>query len=288
MSDQQIAVREHTASTPTVFSTTQAFEEARNIARELQNSNTVPEAYRGEKGIGNVLLALDMSRRMGIGVFAVMQSVNMIHGRPSIAANFLIGVVNSCGKYTPLRYKFTGEPGSDARGCYCVASDKATGEELVGTPVTIKMAKAEGWYGKTGSKWPNMPDQMLMYRAASFWTRVYCPEFSLGMQTIEEMQDIGPASAPSAPPTPVNVTPTTPTPVVPVVEATVVETPQQKLHRLFRERSISWSAVKGFIIGRNYLTEGQTIRDLSDDHATLLCGMIDVLAEEFGKEGGGK
>lgn len=93
---------------------------------------------------------------------------------------------------------------------------------------------------------------------------------------------------PENPPTPVN-TVAAPIPVVPVVSAVdATEKPQQKLHRLFKERSISWSAVKGFIIGRNYLTEGQTVRDLSDDHATLLCGMIDVLAVEFGKEGGGK
>lgn len=273
MSDQQIAIRDQTAHAPTVFSSSQAFEEARNIARELQSSNTVPEAYRGEKGIGNILLALDMSRRMGIGVFAVMQSVNMIHGRPSIAANFLIGVVNSCNRFTPLRYKFTGEPGSDNRGCYCVASDKNTGEELVGTPVTIKMAKAEGWYGKTGSKWPNMPDQMLMYRAASFWTRVYCPEFSLGMQTIEEMQDIGPTPATSSEPR--NV-------VAEAIPVTVVLTPQEKLRDAIKDAGIKGKDIVPWLIGRGYITEGQTVRDMADDKAELVIGMIPGLKEEFG------
>ena len=36
-----------------------------------------------------------------------------------------------------------------------------------------------------------MPRQMLMYRAASFWTSVYAPELSMGMRTVEESQDMG-------------------------------------------------------------------------------------------------
>ena len=35
-----------------------------------------------------------------------------------------------------------------------------------------------------------MTRQMLMYRAASFWTSAYAPELSMGMKTIEEYQDI--------------------------------------------------------------------------------------------------
>jgi hypothetical protein len=51
------------------------------------------------------------------------------------------------------------------------------------------MAKAEGWSTKPGSKWLTMGDQMHMYRAAAFWTRVYAPELSLGMQTEDEVRD---------------------------------------------------------------------------------------------------
>ena len=35
-----------------------------------------------------------------------------------------------------------------------------------------------------------MTRQMLMYRAASFWTNAYAPELSMGMRTVEEYQDI--------------------------------------------------------------------------------------------------
>jgi hypothetical protein len=55
--------------------------------------------------------------------------------------------------------------------------------------VTIAMAKVEGWYGKSGSKWKTMPEQMLQYRAGAFWCRTYAPEIALGMHTSEEVQD---------------------------------------------------------------------------------------------------
>jgi hypothetical protein len=51
------------------------------------------------------------------------------------------------------------------------------------------MAKAEGWYAKNGSKWQTMPEQMLRYRAASFFVRAYAPELSLGLATREEIED---------------------------------------------------------------------------------------------------
>ena len=52
------------------------------------------------------------------------------------------------------------------------------------------MAKKEGWFNKSGSKWQTMPEQMLRYRAAAFWQRVYCPEISMGFMTTEEAEDI--------------------------------------------------------------------------------------------------
>jgi hypothetical protein len=52
------------------------------------------------------------------------------------------------------------------------------------------MAKAEGWFGKNGSKWKTMPDLMLRYRAATFFGRLYCPELLMGMKVQEEVIDV--------------------------------------------------------------------------------------------------
>jgi hypothetical protein len=65
----------------------------------------------------------------------------------------------------------------------------ATGEELKGERITLEMAKKEGWSTKNGSKWLTMPGQMLRYRAASFWSRAYASDMSLGMYTQDEVRD---------------------------------------------------------------------------------------------------
>lgn len=55
--------------------------------------------------------------------------------------------------------------------------------------ISVEMAVKEGWYMKNGSKWKTMPEQMLRYRAASFFGRVYAPELLMGLRSVEEEQD---------------------------------------------------------------------------------------------------
>ena len=52
------------------------------------------------------------------------------------------------------------------------------------------MAKDEDWYGKNGSKWKTMPEQMLAYRAAAFFARVYIPNALMGVMVEGEAEDI--------------------------------------------------------------------------------------------------
>jgi hypothetical protein len=74
----------------------------------------------------------------------------------------------------------------------CIAFTTARGsdKELESSPVSVRLAIQEGWYTKAGSKWQTMTKQMLMYRAASFWTNAYAPELAMGMRTEDEVRDI--------------------------------------------------------------------------------------------------
>ena len=54
----------------------------------------------------------------------------------------------------------------------------------------MQMAKDEGWSTKSGSKWRTMPEQMMKYRAAAFFARVYCPNVLMGFQTTDEINDV--------------------------------------------------------------------------------------------------
>lgn len=155
-------------------------------ARALAESSLVPKDFAGN--IANCLIALNLARRTGFDALMVAQNLDVINGRPSFRASFLIACVNACGRFTPLKYRLEGA--GDDRTCTAVATDRETGEEVEGPPVSVKMAKDEGWYGKTGSKWKTMPELMLRYRAAAFFARTVAPEVSLGMMTSDELEDM--------------------------------------------------------------------------------------------------
>ena len=61
----------------------------------------------------------------------------------------------------------------------------------VAVEINLDIAQKEGWLGKTGSKWKTMPEQMLMYRAASAFGRLYAPDVMMGFKTQDELIDIG-------------------------------------------------------------------------------------------------
>jgi hypothetical protein len=157
------------------------------MANGLATSSLVPEAYQNHPE--NVMVALEYAHRLGASVLAVMQNLDVIYGRPSLRSTFLIGTVNATGRFSPLRWRWQGTEGKDDWGCRAWAIDKESGEECVGPLITIGLAKAEGWYSRKGSKWGTSPELMLMYRSAGWWTRLYAPEFSLGLHTSDEMED---------------------------------------------------------------------------------------------------
>lgn len=157
------------------------------IANAFTQSNLVPKQYQGN--LPNCMIALDMAQRIGANPLMVMQNLYVVHGTPGWSSKFLIATVNTCGRYSSLRYEWSGTKGEDDYGCKAWAIEKATGERLDGIVVDWAMVKAEGWSSKSGSKWLTMADQMFIYRAAAFWQRAYAPDLGMGLQTEEEISD---------------------------------------------------------------------------------------------------
>lgn len=175
-----------------VFSNPASFEAAQRVAKMLQQSSLVPKQF--QDSLPDCVIALEMAQRVGANVLAVMQNLYVIHGKPSWSSQFQISCVNTCGRFSPLRYEEKEIAGSDH--CRAWAIDLKNEERLDGVWVSMKMAKEEKWLDKTGSKWKTMPQLMLRYRAAAFWTRQFAPELTLGMRTVEEQEDIGPEKEP--------------------------------------------------------------------------------------------
>jgi len=168
-----------------VSAETQAFELIQRQAMMLSKSTLVPKDFAGN--VANCAIALNVAKRTRLDPLMVTQNLAIIHGRPSWSATALIGMINASGKFSPLRFVMDDDDAPTS--CYAVAKDKDSGEELKGEKITLEMAKKEGWSTKNGNKWLTMPGQMLRYRAASFWSRAYASDMSLGMYTQDEVRD---------------------------------------------------------------------------------------------------
>ena len=169
------------------FDTLAGFELTQRVAKMFSMSSLMPKDFQGN--LANCAIALNMAARLGADPLMVAQNLYVVHGRPGWSAQFLIATFNKCGRFSSLRYEFTGQENTDEWSCRAWAIEKDTGDRLDGTTVSIGMAKKEGWYTKNGSKWQTMPQQMLMYRAASWFIRAYAPEIAMGLHTAEEVRD---------------------------------------------------------------------------------------------------
>lgn len=221
------------------FFSKQGFELACGIAKAFATSDAVPEAFRqfAEKkdkfgniaivenpsALGNCLVAIEVSKSVGMSMVSVMQNADVIKGKLRWSSKFQIAAVNASGRFSPLKFKLQNlgpikakykekqgwnkqlnrydfiEHELEIDNWECVAwayeldaNKQPTTEIVQSIPVTMQMAVEEGWYSKDGSKWQGaMKFQMLQYRAASFFASIYAPDIIMGMgQSSEEAHDI--------------------------------------------------------------------------------------------------
>lgn len=180
----QVTKPEATQISPVV----EKFNTGLRMAKAYAASTIIPAQY--QNNISNCFIALQMAERMHADPFQVMQSLNVIKGKPSWSSAFIIAAVNQSGRFkTPLNYKMSGSWKNRDLSCiaYATAKDGTLCESIA---VTYDIAKAEGWIDKQGSKWQTMPELMIRYRAAAFFGRQYCPDLLLGLMTTEEQGDV--------------------------------------------------------------------------------------------------
>ena len=170
------------------------------------------EWVNNQNAAANCLIALNMANRMGYDPLMIMQNLHIIEGRPAWSSQFIIAAINACGKFSPLRFEIMNHGMTDVEyietywenkkkqtrqikiqienvSCVAWAIEKATGERIESAKIDMVMAVKEGWYQKNGSKWQTMPDQMLRYRAAAFFGRIYAPEILMGIYSADEIRD---------------------------------------------------------------------------------------------------
>lgn len=169
-----------------IFGTSDNFIMAMQMAKALASSTIVPQTF--QKNDANCLIAIEQAQRLRVSPLMVMQNLYVIQGRPSWSSKFLIAAINNSRKFD-MELQFEETKDKDGKPYSCTAWTTKDGRRVEGMEVNMQIAKDEGWLGKNGSKWKTMPQLMLRYRAASFFSSLNCPELTMGLYTREEMLD---------------------------------------------------------------------------------------------------
>src|SRR5215472_2659936 len=82
----------------------EAWELIQRKAKMLSVAPLVPKEYQGN--LANCIIAINIATRINADPLMVMCNLDVIHGRPSWRATFLIATVNGCGRFTPLRPRY--------------------------------------------------------------------------------------------------------------------------------------------------------------------------------------
>ena len=184
-----LAVKEPTQNpnAVTMWNDAKLYNQSLAMAQTLSKSEIIPQSYKGKPA--DCLIAIDIANRLGLSPAIVMQNSQIVRGNFTWRGSACKAMIDGCGRYQKTRYVYVGEEGKDSYGCYLEAIDN-DGDIIKGVPVTIAMAKKEGWYNKDGSKWQTMSDLMLKYRAAAFFMRTECASIAMGFLTKEEVEDV--------------------------------------------------------------------------------------------------
>lgn len=160
------------------------------VAQVFAGSELVPVQYQNKTE--NCFIACQMAIRLQVDPFMFMQNTYIVKGRPGMEAKLAIALINTSGLYVDsLGYEIDGKDPFDKK--YRVrahATRKGTGTVIFGPWIDWQIVENEGWRSKEGSKWRTIPGLMFLYRAATFFGRLHCPERMMGMQTVEELVDI--------------------------------------------------------------------------------------------------
>lgn len=213
------------------FFSKSGFDLSCRIAKAFSTSDAVPAVFRqfNEKknrdgsislvenpaAMGNCLVAIEVSKSVGLSMISVMQNADPIQGKLRWSSKFQIAAVNASGRFSPLKFKLQNlgrikakykekqgwnkqlnrydfkEHEVEIDNWECIAwayeldaHKRPTKEIVQSIPVTMQMAVEEGWYAKEGSKWQgSMRFLMLQYRAGTFFGSIYAPDILMGMGT---------------------------------------------------------------------------------------------------------
>ena len=160
-------------------------QEAMKFSDILASSTMVPRDFQGKPG--NVLVAIQWGREVGLGPLQALQNIAVINGRPSIWGDAALALVRGHPDCLSVQEGVEGE--GEARQGWCEVTRR--GEQPQRRTFSVVDAKRAGLLNKPGP-WTQYPDRMLQLRARGFAIRDVFPDALRGVMTREEAEDTPP------------------------------------------------------------------------------------------------
>lgn len=175
----------------------QTLEEAMKYAEIIAKSDLVPKDYKGNPG--NVLIAIQWGREVGLKPLQALQNIAVVNGRPSLYGDAPLALVKNSGLLEDFREDF------DEATQTAICSARRKGQPTaISYSFGLDDAKKAGLWGKQGS-WQQYPKRMLKMRARGFVLRDGFPDVLKGIAIGEEQEDVVPENGealPAPPPLP--------------------------------------------------------------------------------------
>lgn len=177
------------------------FDEAKEFAKYLSESELVPKQYMGKPQ--NIVVAIQHGMEIGLAPLQAMQSIAVINGRPSLWGDSMLALVMSHPAYEWHTEEMEGQ--GDSRTAVFTIKRKGQKEHVV--RFSVADAKRAGlWQTEASverfnrdtkqkytvpndSPWYRYPERMLAMRARGFGLRDKFPDALRGMISREEAED---------------------------------------------------------------------------------------------------
>jgi len=159
-------------------------------AKLLAASSMIPPAF--QKSPANILVAILLAEKHGFSPLMVMNEIYIVHNRPALSGKFVLALLQKSKELEEIDFEITDQDPKEGLKCRMtgtkLSASSSSRQKVDGPWVSMRMAKAEGWLSRPGSKWLTIPELMLRYRAAAWFARIHAPDILLGFQVEDEEQ----------------------------------------------------------------------------------------------------
>jgi hypothetical protein len=162
------------------FMTVNNLDQALKVADIIAKSSFCPKQFIGKPG--DILIAMQMGRELGLKPLQALQNIAVINGNPSLWGDAMLALCQQHASYEYVAETF------DEVAMTATCRAKRKGQPEVVALFSKADAEKAGLWGK--NVWANYPKRMLAMRARGFALRDTWADALRGLISREEAQDI--------------------------------------------------------------------------------------------------